>query len=86
MKLRFPIGRNEMDAPAPLPFSGRHDLGWNIDRHRSMRRQRDVALEVACLRGRIELQLDVRLAVEVGRVVQDAAQNKFVTEIGEVRQ
>src|SRR5437868_15016994 len=51
-----------------------------------MLRQSDMALGLSRLRRPSELQLDVRLTREIGAIMQHSTQNKFITEIGEVRQ
>ena len=51
-----------------------------------MRRQLEVPFCFRRLRRRIELQLDVRFAGEIGVVVQHRAQREFVAKISEARE
>ena len=76
----------ETNAPAPLRVAGCHKFHREIERHGSLRWQTYVALRVARLRGRIELQFHIGLAGDIGVVMHDRAQNQFVAEISGPRQ
>ncbi len=74
------------NAPAPLSVTGRNEFCREIERDRSLRRQIHVAFGLGGFCGRIELQLDIRFAGNIGVVMQHSAQDDLVAQISETRQ